>query len=212
MVERPNGADWGNMPPLRPPWNRDEIWRALDERVIEHVSTDDYTGPLSNRNGAGLDLPAPPAGHNGMETRLAVLYHEAVVKRGWSLERFVEIAGTGIARKLGLWPRKGSLMPGADADLVVFDPERSWHLPPRRAAHGRLQHLGRVRVRGAARDDDPARRADGARRGRSSARRARANSCIVHAGLLEAALRTEKSATRGRTACQVSAGRAVPGP
>ena len=124
VVERPNGADWGNMPPLRPPWNRDEIWRALDERVIEHVSTDDYTGPLSNRNGAGLDLPAPPAGHNGMETRLAVLYTEAVVKRGWSLERFVEIAGTGIARKLGLWPRKGSLMPGADADLVVFDPER----------------------------------------------------------------------------------------
>ena len=107
MVERPNGADWGNMPPLRPPWNRDEIWRALDERVIEHVSTDDYTGPLSDRNGAGLDLPTPPAGHNGMETRLAVLYTEAVVKRGWPLERFVEIAGTGIARKLGLWPRKG---------------------------------------------------------------------------------------------------------
>ena len=124
MVERPNGADWGNMPPLRPPWNRDELWRALDERVIEHVSTDDYTGPLSDRNKAGLDLPMPPAGHNGMETRLAVLYTEAVVKRGWPLERFVDIAGTGIARKLGLWPRKGSLMPGADADLVVFDPER----------------------------------------------------------------------------------------
>ena len=165
VVERPNGADWGNMPPLRPPWNRDEIWRALDERVIEHVSTDDYTGPLSNRNGAGLDLPAPPAGHNGMETRLAVLYTEAVVKRGWPLERFVEIAGTGIARKLGLWPRKGSLLPGRRRRPGRVRPRAPRHLQPRRAAHGRLQHLGRVRVRGAARDDDPARRADGARRG-----------------------------------------------
>jgi dihydropyrimidinase len=125
VVERPNGADWGNMPPLRPPWNREELWRALEERVIEHVSTDDYTGPLSDRNKAGVELPTLPAGHNGVETRLAVLYTEAVVKRGWPLERFVDIAGGGIARRLGLWPRKGSLLPGADADLVVFDPARS---------------------------------------------------------------------------------------
>jgi dihydropyrimidinase len=124
VVERPDGANWGNFPPLRPPWNRDAIWRALEDGVICHVSTDDYTNMLENRNGGGFDIPFPPSGHNGLETRLAVLYTEAVAKRGWSLERFVDIAGSGIARRLGMWPRKGSLLPGADADLVVFDPKR----------------------------------------------------------------------------------------
>jgi dihydropyrimidinase len=125
VVERPDGANWGNFPPLRPPWNRDELWRALADDVISHVSSDDYTGPLENRNSNGLHLPSVPAGHNGLETRLAVLYTEAVATRRWPLERFVEIAGSGIARRLGLWPSKGSLLPGADADIVVFDPRRS---------------------------------------------------------------------------------------
>jgi dihydropyrimidinase len=125
VVQRPDGANWGNYPPLRPRWNRDELWRALDDGVLCHVSSDDYTGPLANRNAIGLELPAVPAGHNGLETRLAVLHTEAVARRGWSLERFVHIGSSGIARRLGLWPRKGSLLPGADADLVVFDPART---------------------------------------------------------------------------------------
>jgi dihydropyrimidinase len=122
VVSRPDGANWGNYPPLRPPSNREAIWEALDDGVLCHVSTDDYTSPLSMRNAAGFDLPTVPAGHNGVETRLAVLHTEAVVRRGWPLPRFADIAGCGIARRLGLWPRKGSLLPGADADLVIFDP------------------------------------------------------------------------------------------
>jgi dihydropyrimidinase len=122
VVQRPDGANWGNYPPLRPPWNRDELWRALDDGVLCHVSSDDYTAPLADRNVIGMHVPTVPTGHNGLETRLAVLHTEAVVRRGWSLPRFVHIASSGIARRLGLWPRKGSLLPGADADLVVFDP------------------------------------------------------------------------------------------
>jgi dihydropyrimidinase len=125
VVQRPDGANWGNYPPLRPPWNRDELWRALDDGVLCHVSSDDYTEPLSNRNAIGMQVPTVPTGHNGLETRLAVLHTEAVVRRGWSLPRFVHIASSGIARRLGLWPRKGSLLPGADADLVVFDQART---------------------------------------------------------------------------------------
>jgi dihydropyrimidinase len=124
VVERPDGANWGNYPPLRPPANRDALWDALREHTICHVSSDDYTCSLAIRNVNGLNLPTVPSGHNGLETRLAVLYTEAVVRRGWSLPAFAELSGCGIARQLGLWPRKGSLLPGADADLVLFDPRR----------------------------------------------------------------------------------------
>ena len=130
VVERPDGANWGNYPPLRPPANRDALWDALADGVLGHVSSDDFACDLAMRNAGGLRLPAPPAGHNGLETRLAVLFTEAVAKRGMALPRFAALAGGEAARALGLWPRKGSLLPGADADLVVIDPQRSgrWRL------------------------------------------------------------------------------------
>jgi dihydropyrimidinase len=121
VVERPNGADFGNFPPLRSPENRDALWAGLSAGTIDHVSTDDYANDLANRNAVGLRLPTPPAGHNGLETRLAVLYTEAVAKRGFSMAEFVDLATVRAARLFGMWPRKGSLRVGADADLVVFD-------------------------------------------------------------------------------------------
>jgi dihydropyrimidinase len=130
VVQRPDGANWGNYPPLRPPANRDALWEALSDGVLCHVSSDDYTCPLAARNAAGLKLPVVPSGHNGLETRMAVLFTEAVRRRGLALPRFAALAGGEVARALGLWPRKGSLLPGADADLVLIDPERSgrWRL------------------------------------------------------------------------------------
>ena len=124
VVGRPDGVNWGNYPPLRPPANRDALWEALAGGVLCHVSSDDYSCPLAVRNAGGLDLPAVPSGHNGLETRIAVLFTEAVSRRGMALERFAALAGGEAARALGLWPRKGSLLPGADGDLVVIDPHR----------------------------------------------------------------------------------------
>jgi dihydropyrimidinase len=130
VVARPDGANWANYPPLRPPANRDALWDALASGVLCHVSSDDYSCPLAVRNANGLNLPSPPAGHNGLETRMAVLFTEAVTRRGLPLSRFAALASGGIARALGLWPRKGSLLPGADADLVIIDPDRRgiWRL------------------------------------------------------------------------------------
>jgi dihydropyrimidinase len=121
VVERPDGANWGNFPPLRPEQNRDALWDGLRSGVICHVSSDDYTCPLAVRNGAGLKLPAVPSGHNGLETRMAVLFTEAM-RRRLTPEHFVRLSSSDIARRLGLWPRKGSLVPGADADLALIDP------------------------------------------------------------------------------------------
>ncbi len=125
VTDRPDGANWGNFPPLRPPPHREAIWTAIEADVIDHVSSDDYANDLSNRNSVGLSLPTPPAGHNGLETRLAVVFTEAVAKRGMSMRRFVDLVSTRVAKLMGIWPRKGSLRIGADADLVVFDPAAS---------------------------------------------------------------------------------------
>jgi dihydropyrimidinase len=122
VVNRPDGANWGNYPPPRPPQNRDAIWRGIEDGTICHVSTDDYTAELAVRNAGGLDLPGTPAGHNGIETRMTVLFSEAVSKRGMTPSEFVGLSSTRIARRLGMYPRKGTLLPGADADIAVIDP------------------------------------------------------------------------------------------
>jgi len=61
-------------------------------------------------------------GHVGVETRLPIIYTEGVSKRSMSLERFVAVTSSNAAKILGLYPRKGAIAPGSDADLVVFDP------------------------------------------------------------------------------------------
>jgi dihydropyrimidinase len=71
------------------------------------------------------DFTQIPSGVPGIEHRLSLLYHEGVRTGRLSLPRFVEVTATAPARTFGLWPRKGSLVPGADADLVLFDPERT---------------------------------------------------------------------------------------
>ena len=61
-------------------------------------------------------------GHNGAETRMGVTYTEGVVKRGMPLDRFVQVTSSNAARIMGLYPRKGVIAPGSDADIVLIDP------------------------------------------------------------------------------------------
>src|SRR5258706_6112273 len=68
-------------------------------------------------------------GHVGVETRVPIIYTEGVSKRGMSLERFVAVTSTNAAKILGLYPRKGAVAAGSDADLVVFDPSSRKTLP-----------------------------------------------------------------------------------
>ncbi len=130
VVERPDGANWGNYPPLRPPANRDALWEALADGVLCHVSSDDSRAPRDAQRRrprpAGAARRATTASRRGM----AVLFTEAVVTPRHGAQRFAALAGGEAARALGLWPRKGSLLPGADGDLVVIDPQRSgrWRL------------------------------------------------------------------------------------
>ena len=122
---------------------------------------------------AGTDIESTPGGHVGIETRGVITFSEGVVKGRITLERFVDVFATNPARILGMYPQKGVLAEGSDADIVLWDSDvERWtitidELAPRR----RLQPLGRLGGDRPAADDDPAR--EGGRRGREAARLAR---------------------------------------
>jgi dihydropyrimidinase len=72
---------------------------------------------------AGTDIESTPGGHVGIETRGIVGFSEGTQRHGFSLRRFVDVFATNPARVTGLYPRKGTIAPGSDADLVLWDPD-----------------------------------------------------------------------------------------
>jgi len=123
----PRGQLFICSPPLRLQRDVDALWAAVASGTLEVVSSDDAgVSPADNlRIGAGR-FDRVPSGLSGIETRLAVLYSEGVVRGRIGLERLVALTASEPARLFGLSPRKGVLAPGADADLVVYDPEPEW--------------------------------------------------------------------------------------
>ena len=116
-------------PPLRKQTDRDAIWKALADNELDTVATDHcpFTFARQKQQGA-QDFTKCPSGAPGVEERLSLLYSEGVVK-GWiSLPQMVKYACTNPARIAGLYPQKGCLKAGADADLVILDPEKEWIL------------------------------------------------------------------------------------
>jgi dihydropyrimidinase len=130
--ERPGfeGAKFVCSPPLRTAADGQALWESLAAGHLSTVGTDHcpffYRGQkdLGRPDGVHPPFSRIPGGIPGIESRLALLYTYGV-REGWlSVERWVEICSTGPARIFGLAGRKGSLVEGSDADVVVFDPER----------------------------------------------------------------------------------------
>jgi dihydropyrimidinase len=117
------GAKYVCSPPLRPADHQEELWKGLKADDLQVVSTDH--APFNYREqkemGRG-DFSKIPNGLPGVEDRFTLLY-QGVVEGHIDLNRFVEIVATSPAKMFGLYPRKGTIAPGWDADLVVFDPE-----------------------------------------------------------------------------------------
>lgn len=119
---RPDGAKYHIGMGLKEPGNQEALWQALAEGVLSTLATDEYTTSYAVKM-AGSDLETTPGGHAGIETRGIIGYSEGVAKGRLSLERFAEVFSTNPARLMGLYPRKGVIAPGSDADLAVWDPE-----------------------------------------------------------------------------------------
>ncbi len=114
-------------PPLRRQEDRDALWTALAEGELDTVATDHcpFTFAKQKQQGA-QDFTKCPSGAPGVEERLILLYSEGVMKGRITLPQLVKYACGNPARVAGLYPKKGVIAPGSDADLVVLDPDREW--------------------------------------------------------------------------------------
>jgi dihydropyrimidinase len=126
-LEKPNfeGAKYIYTPPPRPKDQQEHLWKALQNDVLSVVSTDHCPFNWPEQKGInGHDFQVVPNGGPGIENRLHML-HEFGVRTGRiSMNRFVELTSTNVAKRFGLYPRKGTVAVGSDADLVVWDPEK----------------------------------------------------------------------------------------
>lgn len=127
-LDRPgfDGARFVCSPPLRPADNPPLLWGQLARDALSTVGTDHCAFFFEGQKTLGRQaFTAIPNGLPGIEARLALLYTFGVRAGRLSLQRWVDVCCVAPARTFGLYPRKGSLMPGADADLVLFDPNRA---------------------------------------------------------------------------------------
>ncbi len=119
----PHGERYVGYPPLRAAEHRDAIWAALADGTVDVVATDHCSWTLENKLSASRFTRVMP-GMSNLETLVPMLYSEGVAKGRISLARMVDLVATNPARIFGMYPKKGVIAEGSDADLVVFDPER----------------------------------------------------------------------------------------
>jgi dihydropyrimidinase len=125
-AERPDfeGAKYVMSPPLRDRRNQEVLWRGLRDGVVQTVATDHCPFDFQTQKIMGRDdFTKIPNGIPSLEERIHLLYTYGVKAGKLDLNTMVNCASTQVAKLFGLYPRKGAIEPGADADLVVFDPE-----------------------------------------------------------------------------------------
>jgi dihydropyrimidinase len=119
------GAKWVMTPALREKWNQEKLWDGLRMNALSTVATDHCPFCFKEQKEMGRDsFTKIPNGAPGVENRMSLIYHGAVVQNKLSLNRWIEICCTTPAKTFGMFPKKGTIAVGSDADIVVFNPKR----------------------------------------------------------------------------------------
>jgi dihydropyrimidinase len=118
------GAKYVMTPPLREKHNCAELWKGLKMDDLQVISTDHCPFCMKEQKELGLDdFSKIPNGAPGVENRMNLIYNGGVVEQRISLNRFVELTSTAAAKMFGLFPKKGTIAVGSDADIVIFNPD-----------------------------------------------------------------------------------------
>ena len=119
------GAKWVMTPALREKWNQSILWEGLRMGHLATVATDHCPFCFKGQKELGRDnFTQIPNGAPGVENRMSLMFHGGVVEGRLSLNRFVELTSTEAAKTFGMFPKKGTIAVGSDADIVIFDPEK----------------------------------------------------------------------------------------
>jgi len=121
--KRPNGQIYHTYPSLKAEEDRQALWHGTANDVIHSVATDELCCTLKDKT-VGNRIDDTTGGNSGVEPRLAVMYTEMVTRRGYSLSRYVDLVSSNAAKIMGLYPKKGAIAVGSDADITILDPTR----------------------------------------------------------------------------------------
>ncbi len=119
--KRPNGQIYHTYPSLKESSDQEALWEGQLRGSISTVATDEICCTLSTKTQGGR-IDDTTGGNAGCEPRVSVMYTEMVGKRGYSLAKFTDLVSSNAAKIMGMYPRKGALAAGSDADITVLDP------------------------------------------------------------------------------------------
>src|SRR5436190_17965558 len=121
--KRPNGQIYHTYPSLKSEDDQRALWHGTTNDTIHCVATDELCCSLKDKT-VGNRIDDTTGGNSGVEPRLGVMYTEMVQRRGYSLSRYVDLVSSNAAKIMGLYPKKGAIAVGSDADIAILDPTR----------------------------------------------------------------------------------------
>lgn len=135
------GAKWVMSPPLREKKDQETLWAGINQGLVQVVATDHCPFMWEQKLMGKDDFSKIPNGHPAIENRMELLFSEGVNKCRISMNKFVEVACTNPAKIFGMFPRKGTIAVGSDADIVIFDPNEK-HVLSAKTHHMNVDYSG----------------------------------------------------------------------